>query len=496
VREPFHKKTMEQRALKESYAWEAARRANMSGEEIMGLLQGFITREKEPALVVYNTLSQPRSGMVVLYIDHQTIPRYASFEIVDAMGTRMATQPVESHSDGTYRAIQVDKIPAFGFKKFFIRLLPDPPFAPVPHEPFSRQTYTNAYYRITIDTVKGLIRQITDIETGLKLIDTTANYGFGEFIYELPSNREQMESFHLTHFTRETPTDIHFESYEEGAIWNTFRFRSNTRASATEGGLLTEIRVFNATKRIDLVYSLDKKLVTDPEGIYIAFPFFSENGEAAFDVPGGEVRPGIDQIPGSSNDWNTVQTYARIYNSGSQILLMSSEIPMMQFGGINTGRFQADAKPASYHIYGWPMNNYWTTNFNADQHGGHTWTYTLTSMAVNSASRAAEEGLSYHTPFPARVLPGGGTGTGSKEGSFITGWPENLLLISAIPDQTGKSIVLHLRNTGKTAITPVLKNGLTGKELKLIPADVTGRILQNTSASMKALESRFFLINL
>jgi alpha-mannosidase len=46
VREPFSENTMEQRAIKESYAWEAARRAKMLGEKAMGLLQSHITAGK------------------------------------------------------------------------------------------------------------------------------------------------------------------------------------------------------------------------------------------------------------------------------------------------------------------------------------------------------------------------------------------------------------------------------------------------------------------
>ncbi|MCD6354531.1 MAG: hypothetical protein J7L95_03190 [Prolixibacteraceae bacterium] len=38
VREPFSENTMEQRAIKESYAWEAGRRTKMIGEETMGLV--------------------------------------------------------------------------------------------------------------------------------------------------------------------------------------------------------------------------------------------------------------------------------------------------------------------------------------------------------------------------------------------------------------------------------------------------------------------------
>ena len=107
---------MEQRALKESYAWEAGRRAKMIGEETMGLLQSFVQREKEPSLLVYNTLNWKRNGLFKIYIDHQIIPRYKDFKIIDENGNEAKAQPLEHHSDGTYWAIWVDDIPAFGFK--------------------------------------------------------------------------------------------------------------------------------------------------------------------------------------------------------------------------------------------------------------------------------------------------------------------------------------------------------------------------------------------
>lgn len=53
----------------------------------------------------------------------------------------------------------------------------------------------------------------------------------------------------------------------------------------------------------------------------------------------------------------------------------SQEIPLMQFGAINTGRYQAGAVPQSTNMYSWPMNNYWVTNFNADQMGEIQWSY-------------------------------------------------------------------------------------------------------------------------
>ncbi len=494
VSEPFHKYTMEQRSLKESYAWEAGRRAKMLGEETMGQLQSYISREAQPSLIVFNTLNWNRSGLFKVYIDHQILPRYTNFTITDQNGKPAKAQPVEHHSDGTYWAVWVEDVPAFGYKKYVIKIDKNTPVQSLPTKEAEKDFIENEWYKITIDKEKGAISGIFDKELNLELIDQNAEWKFGEFIYELPENRSQMESKRLDNFTREAPDSIWFDSYETGEVWNTLKFRANTRAATRDGALEFEIRLFNVTKRIDLAYAIEKKLVTDPEGIYISFPLTLKNGQLAFDVQGGEVRAGIDQIPGSSNDWNTVQNYARLSNGEAQIMLSSAEIPLMQFGGINTGRYKAGATPETTHIYGWPMNNYWTTNFNADQHGGHVWAYTLTSRKENTMQDAAHFGWGHRTPFLSRVLPGGGKGEKVWQKSFISGWGENILLVSAIPAQDGKSAIFHVRETGgKTSIFN-LKNELTGAGLKCTEVDVTGALVENGNLELKPFESKFFRV--
>jgi hypothetical protein len=494
VREPYHKYTLEQRRIKESYAWEAARRARMLGEETMGLLQHFVEREKEPSLIVYNTLNWKRSGLLRVYIDHQILPRYTPFVITDQQGNEAKAQPVEHHSDGTYYAVWVDDVPAFGYKKYIIKVDKSATLASLPEARKTISSLENKWYHIELDLDKGAISSITDKELNLQLVDSKAKYSFGEFIYELLNNRSQMESYKLTNFTRQGLDSVWYDDYETGEVWNTLKFRGNTPAAQRDQTYVFEIRLFNTAKRIDLFYAIEKKLVTDPEGIYIALPFALDGGQLALDVPGGEMRAGIDQIPGSSNDWNTIQTYARLYNEQAQFVVSSVEVPLMQFGNINTGRFKAGALPETTHMFGWPMNNYWVTNFNADQHGGHEWLYSITSLQGNSMQDAARFGRGHRTPMPARVLPGGGNGEAQWENSLLTGLPDHVMLISAMPAADGRSILLHLRETaGKTGtIAPQYAS-----QRELLPCartDVNGTPLAGNSNEIKALESAFFSV--
>lgn len=491
VREPFSENTMEQRAIKESYAWEASRRAKMLGERAMGLLQSHVQRDKQPSLVVYNTLNWKRSGLFEVYIDHQILPRYKNFEISDENGNEAKAQPVEHFSDGTMWAMWVDDIPAYGFRKYQIKVSGNEENQTKQANFANSEIVENKWYKITIDKKRGAISSLFDKQLNKELTDLNSKWKLGEFIYETLDNRAQMESFKLDNYEREPLDSVWMDGFEEGLIWNTVRFKGKTRAAFPEDAYHFEIRLFNTSKRIDLVYHIEKRMVTEPEGIYIAFPFQLENGTLSFDVQGGEIRAGVDQIPGSSNDWNSVQNYARLANTGEQILLNSPEIPLMQFGGINTGRYKAGATPETTHIFGWPMNNYWVTNFNAEQHGGITWKYTISSEHISSQQSATRFGWGNRVPFLSRILPGGGMGGGKSEGSLISGWPENLLLVSVKPTEDGRSCTLHVREIdGKEADLSSL-SGINNFTFEQKAVNVLGEPIPGIPQKIKPFESKF-----
>jgi hypothetical protein len=140
------------------------------------------------------------------------------------------------------------------------------------------------------------------------------------------------------------------------------------------------------------------------------------------------------------------------------------------------------------------MNNYWVTNFNADQRGGHSWTYYLTSSADNSNGFATQFGWGCRIPFLTRIIPGAGSGDTNWEGSFVSGWPSNVILITAAPASDGKSVLIHLRETNGKQSDLKLTNGITGKALTITEVDVTGNRVVNGSQGIGPLESKFFKI--
>ncbi|WP_181896403.1 glycoside hydrolase family 38 N-terminal domain-containing protein [Seonamhaeicola aphaedonensis] len=516
VSQPYSKATMEQREIKESYAWEASRRSFMLAEEAKGLLSEYIGKSKKPSIAVFNTFNWEREGLIKIFIDHQQVPYGKKIRLVDNAGTVYPAQILKPWHGGTYWTAWVKSIPAFGYKKFDIEVIDD-------HHSHShtngeahshnknfdfkeKENYIqldNPWYSIKVDKKKGAIAQIYDKDLSKNLVDDQSEYSTGEFILEKLKGREQLfinrtingeSNGPLTDYTRQSLDSVWLSEIREGEIWNSIKFRGKTEtAYDTTDAFLFEIRLFNTSKRIDFAFELKKKPITDPESFYISFPFKLDKGKIHFEISGGPMEAGVEQIPGSANDWNTVQNFVQIRNDKEQIVLVSSEAPIMQFGAINTGRFEYGAVPESNNLFSWPMNNYWTTNFNADQRGMYTWTYNLTSMNESSVKEATKFGWGTRVPFLSRVIPASPIEKkGTNELSILSHIPDNVLIVNATPLEEENAILLHLREVeGKESIFEP-KNFLD-KPMDFYEVNVVGEIIKATSKlQIQALESKFF----
>ena len=175
----------------------------------------------------------------------------------------------------------------------------------------------------------------------------------------------------------------------------------------------------------------------------------------------------------------------------------SPEIPLMQFGAINTGRYQSGAVPQTTNMYSWPMNNYWTTNFNADQTGGLQWSYFITSSVDTTAGFATRFAWENRIPFLTRVLQAGGReGKAAPScGTFLTLRPDNLLLVNMSPVEGEHAVMLHLRETdGRPAVFAVTSDCV--KIRKATVCDVTGKpIDEKGKAEFRPWESKFIKLS-
>jgi hypothetical protein len=374
-------------------------------------------------------------------------------------------------------------MPAFGYKKFSIDLIDKE----IPKTDKEASIIENDWYKIKINKEKGILEELFDKELNKHFIDPDASWGFGQLIHEKLDSRLELEQNYLKNYSR-TPLDsVVYSGYTPGEVWNTIRFEGyNAETAYPNQSFSFEIRMYKYIKRIDFSYSMHKKPIIDPESIYVSFPFNLENAVMSADVPGGVMKIGIDQLPGSVTDWSTIQNYVSIKNQDCQIVLGSHETPLMQLGGINTGRFRPDGKPESMHIYGWPMNNYWTTNFNADQRGMFEWTYYFTSMSDTGNDAATRFGWESRISMPTLIIPAGINEQKKfqpDEVSLLSGIPENVLLVNAQSADNENCIILHIRETKGETTSFNLR--MKEKDISCVETDVNGNPLSDPLTQIK-----------
>ena len=453
VSDPLCENSVVQWGQKSAYTWDAVKKNRLLREEAMGLLQPYLQRNDIPSLVVFNTLNWTRSAVVSVYIDHQVLPLGRAFRLEDENGALTLMQQMDSREDGTYWAVYARDIPALGYKTFRLKVSKDNA-SPYPN---SRciGTLENLYYRLTLDTINGSIKSLYDKALGRELADVNAQYSIGQVIYErLGNNRQQIEQLKLDEYTRTTWKNIKVGKITEGPIWTSILLNGTVAGCNDASGINCELRLFKTEKRLEMLYSMKKLAVTDPEGVYIAFPFNLSKSHLVWEANGGEVVPGKDQVPGSASDYDGIQNYAAVRSDSAQIVWVSNEIPLAMMGGLNLGKFMRVAKPETTSIFSWVLNNYWFTNFRASQEGELRWTYQLTSGAVNTQNFAVKFGWGSRVPLLTRMIPAGLPGIQPASRSFPGDELNNIVMIRAAPSTDGKGIMLQLRETSGKETTP------------------------------------------
>ncbi len=469
VRQPWCENTMVQWAEKSAYVWEAVKTSRMLREKGMGFMQPYLAKTDVPSIVVFNSLNQKRSGLVEVYIDHEILPNHKAFRFLDNDGNEISGQSLKSREDGTYWGIWVEDVPAFGYKSYRIEVLEET--RNLPQKKSFEGSFANDFYSVSIDPDKGAISSLVDKELNIDLVDQQAEWMLGEFIYEQLSNRTQLEHFRLDSVKRTTLQEVRIRGVVEGPVWNSLLINGKHELCANEQGVNLEIRLYNKEKRIEFLFDMIKLPVIDPEAVYVAFPFALNNGEIFFEGQGGLIKPGKDQLAGTSSDWNTIQNYAVVKNDKAQIVFGSQEVPLAHFGDLNIGKFQYVSNPENPHIYSWVLNNYWVTNFKASQEGELKWKYYLTSMGNNSNAHAAGFGWGSRIPFLTRVLPHTNIRSEQKDRNLLDLDNENLLLVSARTAKDNSGIILHLRElNGKETLLNIdrLRENSESKNISLV----------------------------
>ncbi len=468
ITDPLAENSVVQLGEKESYVWSAVKKNRILREEVMGRIQPLLAKSDVPTVTIFNTLGSKRSGNAQVYIDHQLLPKDRTFTILGPSGDTLPCQLISSREEGSWWMVGVKHIPPFGWAT--CRILSEEKPINLKSEMRFTGMLENSFYRITVNPATGRITSLFDKGWNRELADSGAANSIGEFIYErLGKNRGQLEQHRLDEVTRTVWHSVTARAGDDGPLWQGIILTGQMEGCADPSGIRCEIRLYREEKKIEFRYSMKKLAVTDPEAVYIAFPFALKQFELEADVTGGAMQPGKSQLRGSSTDWLGIQDYVALKGEGGRILFSSPEIPLIHPGAINLGKFRRlgvpepasksgssdGAFPASAAIYSWVLNNYWTTNFLASQEGELKWTYQITSGLEANVPGAEAFGMENRIPFLFRVFPASpGAPEPAAVQSCIPWVTSGVTLLSAFPSSTPNGVVFQFRETSELSPVP------------------------------------------
>lgn len=494
INHPYSENSTKQWLQKGAYAWEALKKVTLLNEEALARLQEFMKKAEFPLIYVVNSLGWERSGAVELFIDYEVLPLNKSFKITDiSTGKEITAQLLRKRSEGAYWILEVSAVPAMGYKALKIEVKNEPEIKENENNT-TVEVLENGYYKIVIDKSTGAINSLVDKELNQEIVDSQNSWKLGQLIRETLPDRDKMTPAHST------VSNIKVEPGTDGPVWKSIRITADMdgfekgKENAPKG-LELEIRLFKNVKKIDFLYKAAKEIVTSPEALYVAFPFSLPKSRIVFETIGGILTQG-QQLPGSSSDWNAAQNFVSVRGKNGQIVVVSNEIPLWQFGDFNMGKFDPHPKAGKPWLYSWVMNNYWFTNFRAFQEGGFHWGYQITSTSDTTNTYATKFAWGERNSFATRTFPAGKNEFKSPvlETINIKG-SQNAILVNSRPAfKNSETILLHFRELEGKPAELTLGSKIAGRSIKRITeVNTIGNEIGNSIQSIvfKPFEVKF-----
>ena len=414
---PFVKQQWE---FKRKFALDADRLSHELMSKAVGTLNPAASAPSSVA--VYNTNSWPRTDVV-----------YLSRELSKA-GDRVVEQggnPVPSQrlSIGEL-AVLVENVPPFSAKQLLVEK----------GQAYSRSgasidahALQNDFLALTINPKTGAIDSLKSKKNGFQLVDSARSLGLGQYLYVLGTDPEKAQQL----------SNVHVSVKEQGNLVVSLLVEADAPGAKHYS---SEIRLVEGIDRVDLIVNIDKKSVREKEGVHIAFPFSVPEGQLRYDVANSIVRPEADQLPGACKNFFSVQSWVDISNREYGVTWATTNAPLIEIGGITAEQPWMKTISPSSSIYSYVMNNYWHTNYKADQEGTVTFSYSIRPHAAFGASDAAKFGAERRQPLV--VAP---ASSSSPLASLMKLSSSEVLVSSIKPIAGGHNWLAHFYNPTESA---------------------------------------------
>lgn len=415
------------------------------------------TPSSRAAIDVVNTLSWTRTDIVVLPSQVSS----AGDAVKDAAGNAVPSQRLTTGE----LAFLAAGVPALGAKRFFVGA---GPALSSGRARVRGNRLENGTVSVTIDPGSGAVAGLrwTNGRT-VEFVRAGRYPGLNHYLYVAGRDPAAAAG----------PSGARIRPGERGPLVATLIIDAEAPGARS---LRREVRLGDGRDRVDLSDLLDKEKVRAKEGVHIAFPFDVAGGTVRVDAGWAFVRPEADQMPGACRDFFCAQNSVDISNQDYGVTWTPLDAPLVEVGEMTDETLKAGGVRAwrqtiapSEVVFSYVMNNYWHTNYKADQEGPVVLRYAIQPHAGSDTSIPERLGLEAERPlvavpadetrpvpsFPLALAPGPLVVTSLKPTADGLGWmmrvfnaggrPGELRLSGPLADRGGIHLSGPAENKGQ-----------------------------------------------
>jgi hypothetical protein len=270
--------------------------------------------------------------------------------------------PSQQLNDGRL-AFMVSNIPPFGIRTYSLKkteLEEDPS-----HSKENNATIKNDHVQLSVDPELGTIASI--IYKGKEFVKQSTVERFNQYIFAT--------SKWGTKIHPHRPNQVEVKKLNRGPLISSIQIISDGYRT---NKIITTITIEAISERIYLHNLVDRPVSRRKEGIYFEFPFAIEQGRVRYDTIFGSAVVDKDQMQGGNRNFITATRWFDVSDEDFGISCALIDAPIFKSGSLVHDPFRmGDPKLCGWlrktdyngTLYSYIMNNYWMTNYKADQPG-------------------------------------------------------------------------------------------------------------------------------
>ncbi|SMO71809.1 glycoside hydrolase family 38 N-terminal domain-containing protein [Solitalea koreensis] len=415
ITEPDVPFVTEQWRIKKQFMLDADAEINTLWTTLMQPLRN----EQSNKIAVFNTSSWKRSGPV------EVPGTLKGKSVKDASGKK---SPLQKLANGNY-VFMANDVPALGSATYEIV---DEATAPLTSKlMLTDHSMTNGKIGISWDSSNGSIASLAK-DNDFNYAGTFNNQGMNSYWYVPGLNPAEAL----------TNGQVRVAILENGPVLTTISLVSEAPGA---NALERRISLYNGDDKVLVENVLDKKKVRAKEGVHFGYPFNSLLTNTTLDAGYGSMHYLKDQLAGSNMDYLYGRRWLDASSSEKGLQWMWLETPFVEPGNIiderqtvppNHKEWKKEGHPTATW-FSYAMNNYWHTNYKADQEGVAHFRYALRPHDQVNESEMEMSASEFTQPLIALPIK---TGLSLSKGLFeLTN--TTIVVTSVTPNKDGTYLI-------------------------------------------------------